>query len=250
MSPSRIFLLIGSFALATLVTGCGSKEAAHDETSHSEHGEEAEGGASATFKEGRGLQLPPEVIKALDLRTVEAEERQIARNISLTAQVFSTGKSPRALVLLPGTQAAGLKVGLKATLRPSATNAAAGVAELVAISRTAEKASGQVELIFALPASLSVADLGETLALGLTLEPDSSALTVPRSALLDTATGTFVYVVNADAYLRTPVVIGASDAEHIEITDGIYAGDTIVASPVNQLWLTELRLTKGGGHSH
>ena len=36
----------------------------------------------------------------------------------------------------------------------------------------------------------------------------------------------------------------------VEITDGLYAGDEVVASPVNQLWLAELRLTKGGGHSH
>ena len=68
--------------------------------------------------------------------------------------------------------------------------------------------------------------------------------------MLDTATGAFVYVVNGEAYLRTPVKTGASDADHVEIADGLYAGDTVVASPVNQLWLSELRLTKGGGHSH
>ena len=86
--------------------------------------------------------------------------------------------------------------------------------------------------------------------MSLTLAADSAALTVPRSALLDAATGTFVYVVNGTSYLRTPVKIGASTADHVEITDGLYAGDTVVAAPVNQLWLSELRLTKGGGHSH
>jgi len=77
-----------------------------------------------------------------------------------------------------------------------------------------------------------------------------SALTVPRTALLDSAGGFFVYVVNGEFYLRTPVKTGASDASYFEITDGLYAGDIVVATPVEQLWLAELRLTKGGGHSH
>lgn len=252
MSYSRLTLIIGSLTLASLVAGCGKKEAAHDETGHSEHGEEGEGGgAGATFKDGRGLQFAPEVVAALGVRTVEAEERSLARNISLIAQVFSTGKTPRALSLVSPAQAEGLKPGLKATIQPKAgAPALATSVELIAISRTAEKAAGQVELIFTLPADLPASDLGDTLTLSLTLAADSAALTVPRSALLDAATGTFVYVVNSTSYLRTPVKIGASTADHVEITDGLYAGDTVVAAPVNQLWLSELRLTKGGGHSH
>ena len=75
-------------------------------------------------------------------------------------------------------------------------------------------------------------------------------MTVPRAALLDTALGTFVYLINGEAFLRTPVTTGAMDDDIVEITDGVFEGDTVVTSPVSQLWLTELRLTKGGGHSH
>lgn len=251
MSYSRLTLLIGSLTLASLVVGCGKKEADHDEAGHSEHGEEGEGGGGATFKEGRGLQFAPEVVTALGVRTVEAEERSLPRNIGLTAQVFSTGTNPRAVVLISTAQAEGLKPGLKAVIQPQAgASASTTSAELIAVSRTAEKAAGQVELIFVLPAGLPASDLGDTLSLSLTLAADSAALTVPRSALLDTAKGAFVYVVNGTSYLRTPVKIGAANADYIEITDGLYAGDTVVAAPVNQLWLSELRLTKGGGHSH
>ena len=70
------------------------------------------------------------------------------------------------------------------------------------------------------------------------------------AALLRTATGTFVYVVNGANLLRTPVKPGASDGAFIEILDGLYAGDVVVTHGVEHLWLTELRLTKGGGHSH
>ena len=75
-------------------------------------------------------------------------------------------------------------------------------------------------------------------------------LTVPRSAVLEAAGGTFVFVVNGATYLRTAVKTGARSADHVEITDGLYAGDTVVTTAVDQLWLAELRLTKGGGHSH
>ncbi len=242
MSFPRLTLITGAIALASLVSGCGKYESDHAEAGHDDHarGEQEGGGTAATLKEGRGLQFPPEVVAALGVRTAEAEERSLARTLNLTAHVFSTGKTPRALTLVSSAQAEGLKLGLQTT----------GGAELVQISRTAEKAAGQVELIFALPADLAASELGHTLTLSLTLAADSPALTVPRSALLDAATGTFVYVVNGPAYLRTPVKTGASNAEHIEITDGLYAGDTVVAAPVNQLWLSELRLTKGGGHSH
>jgi hypothetical protein len=239
-------VLIGSLALGTtLLTGCG-KEAAHNEAEHGEHAEEGEGGGGgATFKEGSGLLLAPEVVRALSITTVEAAERSLARTLNVTAQVYATGSGARAVALVSAGQAEGLKPGLRATVKSS--NEA--VVELTAISRIAEKASGQVELVFSLANAPTLA-LGDTVTLTISIAADSPALVVPRSALLDTATGTFVYVVNGTAYLRTPVKTGAADDNYIEITEGLYEGDTVVVTPVNQLWLSELRLTKGGGHSH
>jgi len=46
------------------------------------------------------------------------------------------------------------------------------------------------------------------------------------------------------------VKVGARSPDFVEINDGLYAGDVVVAAPAEQLWLAELRLTKGGGHSH
>lgn len=238
-------VIIGSLALGiTLLTGCGDKKDAHGE--HAGHDEHAEGGESgATFKEGRGLQFVPEVVRALALTTTGAKERPLARTLVVTAQIYATGSDTRAIAQVSPPQAAGLKPGLRATV----SSGGEAVAELTAISRVAEKAAGQVELVFALPPGPTLT-VGDTVTLAITLAADSPALVVPRSALLDTATGAFVYVVNGDAYLRTPVKTGAADAESVEITDGLYEGDTVVSTPVNQLWLTELRLTKGGGHCH
>jgi len=121
-------------------------------------------------------------------------------------------------------------------------------AKIVRVDRTAATATRLVDLVFALdPAPAPT--VGEFVTLGLAEEP-RSVLTVPRSAVLDGATGTFVYVVNDAAYRRTPVKLGGHSTDFVEITNGLHAGETIVVRPVDQLWLAELRLTKGGGHSH
>lgn len=233
----RLWLLIGLATSTLFLTSCGkqaSTESDHHHAEHAEDEEHAEGGV--TFEEGRGLQLSPDVIQALNLVTAEAEDRALAAEMNITAQVFAITPQVLASARLPVPQAESLE-------QSSFTGA-----KLVRIDRSAVSATRLVDLIFALDAS-ATHQLGDFVALALALEP-TPVLTVPRSAVLDGATDTFVYVVNRDAYLRTPVKVGARSADFIEITDGLSAGDVVVVAPVDQLWLTELRLSKGGGHSH
>jgi hypothetical protein len=42
------------------------------------------------------------------------------------------------------------------------------------------------------------------------------------------------------------VKLGAINHEWAEVTDGLYAGDQIVVSPVMTLWLAELQSLRGG----
>lgn len=221
------------FAGFTLLLGaCGkSGEAAAAKSEHEEGG--AEGVA---FKEGRGLKFTPEIIRALELKASEAEERPIADELRLIAQVFKTAPDVLASVSISPAEAAVLQTQTFAR------------AKLVRVDRGGVSANGRVDAIFALerpPAHV----VGDFVSLALDAAP-RTALTIPRSALLNSATGLFVYVVNGEFYLRTAVKVGARSADFIEITDGLYAGDVVVASPVEQLWLAELRFTKGGGHSH
>ncbi len=232
MRRLQLTLLIGSLVL----TGCGQKEI-HSETVHADH---EDGDSGATFEADHGLEFSSEVTAALGIRTSQVETRSLPRNLHLTAQVISTYAPARTVAFVSPAQAADLKPGLRTTTG----------AELIAISRTAEKATGQIELIFALPPNASALSPADTVPLDLIIASDAPTLIVPRAALLDTATGPFVYVAHDGHYRRTPVKIGATTADFLEITSGLSVGDTIVTAPVDQLWLTELRLTKGGGHSH
>ena len=259
MKPTRLFISLLALALAGLTAGCGKETPDHQESSaddahaegHDNNGEEGhddhdEGGgeSSATFKEGIGLVFPSDVLAAMGVRTAEVEERLLPLTIDLVAQVYDMLASPRAVALVSPESARNLTVGQSASLPTTAE------ARLTEISRTLEAAANRVELIFDLPSRSEPYQLGETLKLRLKLAPDAPNVTVPRAALLDTALGTFVYLINGEAFLRTPVTTGAMDDDIVEITDGVFEGDTVVTSPVSQLWLTELRLTKGGGHSH
>ncbi len=192
--------------------------------------------AKSDHEEGRGLKFTPEIIKALELKPSEAEERPIAGEVRLMAQVFKTAPDVLASVSLSPAEAALLQ-----------TQTFTG-AKLVRVDRGGESANGRVDAVFALDRS-TVRVVGDFVSLALNAAP-RTVLTIPRSALLDSATGLFVYVINGEFYLRTAVKVGARSADFIEITDGLYAGDSVVATPVEQLWLAELRLTKGGGHSH
>lgn len=231
MKSSRwITVLIACGGL--LFAGCGKK--ASEATAQAEEGEEAGGGVS--FKEGRGLALNPDVLGALGLKTAEAEERSLSAEIKLLAQVFATSPQILASASVSESEAARLeKQGFTG-------------AKLTRLDRTSFAATRRVDAIFAVDRS-PAPKVGEFIELSLAETP-RPALTVPRSAILDAATGTFVYVVNGENYLRASVKINAYSGDFVEITEGLYAGDVVVTTPVNQLWLAELRLTKGGGHSH
>jgi hypothetical protein len=74
-------------------------------------------------------------------------------------------------------------------------------------------------------------------------------LIIPQAALLETITGSFVFVERDGRLLRIPVVAGTVAGDSAEITEGLTVGDKVVLAPVELIYLTELRLTKGGGHA-
>ena len=51
---------------------------------------------------------------------------------------------------------------------------------------------------------------------------------------------------NGKFFVRTPVTAGAMNDDHVEITEGLYAGDEVVTTPVMSLWMAELQVLRGG----
>lgn len=207
----------------------------HAEDEHDEHGHgESAGNATARFDVDRGLQLAPETVAALGVQTAATAPRAIAAQFEVTAAVFDPGPPARASALVPVAMADALE-----STQPRDP-------ALLAVRRDITSALGQAELILAAP---NGAKVGQAVVLTLGSAP-SELLCVPRSAVLRTATGTFVYVRAGDFWRRTTVETGADDGNFVAVANGLAAGDVVATTAVEHLWLTELRLTKGGGHSH
>ncbi len=111
-------------------------------------------------------------------------------------------------------------------------------------------ALGDAEVVVGVTNARAHLKPAEFLAAIIQLPRDELVVVVPKSALLRAADGTFVYTVNGNAYCRTAVKTGAEAEDVVEVTNGLFAGDSVVTKPVEKLWLIELRATKGGGHSH
>ncbi len=246
--PRRFVAGTGLIASMLLFTGCAEHESApesahadeHDE--HGDHDEEAEGGAR--FSVDDGLILSPEIARALAVATTKVETRPLPRHADALARIFTTTPPVQATAWLDPASAAGIDATWEVTVldRP---NESAGLQRVVAGSHKAE-------LIVTLETTDAELRMGDSRRLRLTQPGVDSApaATVPASAVLDTANGTFVYLARATAYRRVAIKVGQRVGDRVAILAGIDATDTVVASPVDQLWLTELRLTKGGGHSH
>lgn len=256
--------------LALPFVACGPKAGEHSEDDghgdgtvearehgdHHDHGEEA---AGARFVEGKGIMLLDETKNAIGLQLAEAEQRELVPAVSLEAQVYRGATEPSrsggeqsgsayATAFVGPPLAEKLKSGEPAVLE---THDAEYKAVVWRVDPISKEAVNNVEVILQIPDPQGSLKVGEFMS-GSVTESGAAAtvVAIPRSAVLETATGKFAFVQNGDYLLRTPIVTGSESVDYVEIADGIYEGDIVVTHPVETLYLIELRATKGGGHSH
>jgi len=246
---SFVTFLPSLLAAASLLVGCGHKE-------DGGHGEEAP--ASATFKAGKGVIITEETTKILGVEITDVAERKLPNQIRFTVQVFGekhhhllnqgdhSGCDVHGAAFLPTESALVVKAGQPVSVRKDTNNPLGGV--VLAVQKAL--ALGESEIIVGISNATTALMAGEFVPARISLPRDEAVTAIPQSAVLRTSEGTFVYVVNGDAYFRTAVKVGAEADDWVEITDGLLAGDQVVTKPVETLWLIELRATKGGGHSH
>lgn len=256
--------------MIAVLSGCGPKAAEHskgDGDGHEEGAAEGEEGHAheeeepgASFKEGKGIKLSDEARKALEISVAEVASKRLNPSVKVTAQIYRTAKeiggsseksgNAYASAFVDGHVAKLLKPGEAITVTiPSVPAPAQGILKKVDTSLVTS--TDKAEVIAEVPDSENRLKMGEFVMVTL---PESGAseevVAVPLSAVLDTAAGKFAYVQNGDFLLRTPVKTGPVTDDFVEITEGLYEGDTIAVTGTESLYLIELRATKGGGHSH
>lgn len=232
------------------------KEAEHGKDDGHGHGEEPRSGAS--FKAGKGVTVTEETKKLLGVEVADVAEQKLPGQIRFTVQVFGekhhhllnpmdhTGCDVHGSGLLSMSAATAIKAGQPVQLFKETNSPLGGV--VLAVQKAL--ALGESEVVVGISNATALLQSGEFVPASVSLPRDEAVAAIPQPALLRTSEGTFVYAVNGDAYLRTPVKTGVEADGWVEITDGLLAGDQVVVRPVQTLWLIELRATKGGGHSH
>lgn len=223
------------------------------------HGHEEESPSGASYKAGRGVRLTEETRKLMGLEVADVTERLIPRWVRFTLQVFD--EKHRHPVPRPDGHSGCEMYGAGFVSSTMATNVVPGqrvethwgtnrvFGGTVLAVRTAY-APGESEVVVGISNAVDQVKAGAFLPARVRLAGESPVPAVPESAVLRTSKGAFVFAVNGESYLRTAVKTGSEGDGWVEIVDGLLAGDAVVTTPVEALYLIELRATKGGGHTH
>lgn len=236
------------------------KHADHAEEGHEGHGEEEE---ASVFVPDKGIVLNDETRAAFGLELGDVVAEPVVATTSLTAQVYRTASEDTgsdggertghayATATLTPELAEELTEGESVSFHEGRNPEALREGTVWKVDETQVPVTGMAEVLVKIP------DPEENLMIGAFLTgkaelhtPEIGAVRIPRSAVLDSAAGAFAYVREGEYLKRTPIKIGASNDEFVEITEGLYEGDEVAITAVQALYITELRATKGGGHSH
>lgn len=202
--------------------------------------------------------LTDETRQILGVQVTQVVQQPMPQQVRFNVQLFGEKHHPlnpnddhagcdvQGSGFVPLEQAAALRAGHPVQIGSPTNESFLGVVLAVQKSFSMEES----EVIVGLTNATGKLRPGDFLPASITLPRAGAVTTIPRSALLRTADGLFVYVVREEAFSRTPVKVGAEAGGLFEITDGLVPGDAVVTKPVETLYLVELRATKGGGHSH
>ncbi|MBL9138879.1 MAG: hypothetical protein JNK85_23625 [Verrucomicrobiales bacterium] len=233
----------------------------HDHDGHdhaSSHSQELVGGAS--YQSERGVILSDDTRKILGVEVEEATQGVIPHEIRFSLQMFGEkhrhaagerehpGCDVHGSGLIESSLAKEVRVGSPVVVRGQGADHPPLAGVVLGVSRAL--ALGESEVVVGISNAIGVLGPGDFVGATLMVPRLTPAPVVPATAVLRTAQGEFVFVEHKGAYRRQAVVLGAESGGQVAVVEGLRDGERVVIRPVEELWLIELRATKGGGHSH
>lgn len=137
-----------------------------------------------------------------------------------------------AIARVPEHHAAKLQPGARAHIRVAALGDKAIDGELLRFGTSADRESGTVDAIFRVPNEELKMRPGMRAEFSIVMAKRENVMSVPRAALQGDPANRVVYVKDFDlknAFLRTPVQVGAMNDRYVEIISGLMPGDEVVA---------------------
>ena len=250
--------LILCLGLSVWLMGCMAENPSSKKEGSPEASETDPKEQSVFYEEGKGLLLKPETAEAIGLQFASVSEQPLSSRVELEAQVFLAAgdtmpahnlkqRIAYASAVIPADQAKQLHVGDPVTLRKGKDELSGSLSK---ISSYPGGGGHQTSLTLEIADPKSLLHVGEFIHVAV-IGPlaKKPTLSIPKAALLETITGSFVFVERDGHLLRIPVVAGTVAGDSVEITEGLNSGERVVVAPVELIYLTELRLIKGGGHA-
>lgn len=243
ITASLTFLAAGVVAILATTTSQATASQTHASDDH--------GNEPWSFKEGRGITLSEATRQAtgINLAPVESagiipEQNGIAAQIYRSAAESTDQKTAAASLWVPSVEASALPVGQTVNL----TNGPSNFPATVAAVKPATQAGAPSEVLLTVSDDEAKLRVGDFLQARLSHDSAMSreATTIPASAVVESVRGDFVYAANGEAFLRTPVVLGSRQGDRVEVVDGLFEGDEIVAAGASNLWMIELQAVNGG----
>ena len=199
-----------------------------DEHGHAEHG--------AEYDKAKGIELPAKISTELGIELQTPQCRYLRQTRRLEAVIVS---------LSPKTASAKIRENEAANIEKCVP----AKAKLLQKDCSLRDSAGVVEFVFQLPDDTPPREIGDFVSVDVFAEK-AVKIALPKSAVLDSAEGKFVYIFKDGYFKKTGVETGIEDGNFCEITKGILATDKIVVAAADRLRLLELRLVNGGSHSH
>lgn len=132
---------------------------------------------------------------------------------------------------VPQMHADRLEKGQKARIRVPGWKDRVFEATLAHVGAYADAASGTVEAAFHVPNEELLLRPGMRVEVHIIVAPREGVMMIPRSALLGDGMNRFVFVRDFDlpnAFIKTPVVVGAMNDQQVEIINGLLPADEVV----------------------
>lgn len=151
------------------------------------------------------------------------------QQLAVAAPAFTIGDfSPlRVRVHLPEAVARKVAVGQRVLVAPEATEQALE-AEIERISPVVDPATSTVRLTLLLEGENESARVGGFVKVRITTDEHHDALAIPKTALVEEGALRNVFVAEADTVRKVEIQTGLYDETHVEILEGLFAGDFVV----------------------
>ncbi|QSR89401.1 hypothetical protein IT6_03735 [Methylacidiphilum caldifontis] len=216
------------------------------------------------FIPGSGLFLGAITEKEMGIQTTAAVEKEIAPLYLGESQVYRSSweKSSRyngqeegfaySTSFIDGKDSEKLNVGQRVhvKVKRAGSETLSYEGKIFYIDKELIPIIGKAEIILQISDPSHTLQVGDWINFETSLGLVASWLTIPESAILDTASGCFCYVfLGKGHYQRKPIEVAFVSQGLGAIRKGLEKGAEVVTQGAKQLWLLELSLSQSGGPS-